>query len=171
MATLYSILLTSENGGSSWTEPHPRTRSSGLDQIQFIDPQTGWISGANLQGAPRDPFLLSTTDGGKTWRERLIFEETRVAAIERFSFDSPEHGRLLIDATLDNGKHEIYETTKGGESWTIQPAAAESIRPPATSTWRVRTDAATHSYVIEKSENKSWQKVASFLVHIATCKE
>ena len=37
--------------------------------------------------------------------------------------------------------------------------------------WRVRTDAATHSYVIEKSENNRWQKVASFLVNIASCKE
>ena len=32
----------------------------------------------------------------------------------------------------------------------------------------MRTDAATHSYVIEKSENNRWQKVASFLVNIAS---
>ncbi len=111
MATLYSVLLASEDGGTSWTEPHPRLRSSGLDQIQFVDSQNGWISGANLQGAPRDPFFLITTDGGKTWRQRPIFEETRVAAIERFWFDSPANGTLLIDAQLDNGKRELYETT------------------------------------------------------------
>src|ERR1700677_778035 len=89
MATLYSILLASEDAGTTWTERHPRTRYAGLDQIQFVDFQNGWISGANLQGAPRDPFLLVATEGGKTWREHPIFEETRVAAIERFSFDSP----------------------------------------------------------------------------------
>ncbi len=27
MATLYSILLASEDGGNTWTEPHPRMRS------------------------------------------------------------------------------------------------------------------------------------------------
>jgi hypothetical protein len=173
MATLYSILLASEDGGSTWAEPHPRTHSSGLDQIQFIDFQNGWISGANLQGAPRDPFFLITTDGGKTWRERPIFEETRVAAIEHFWFDSPEHGMLLIDASLDNGKHELYETQTGGEHWAMQPASAESARSAKDKApgWRVRTDAATHSYVIEKSENNRWQKVASFLVNIATCKQ
>lgn len=180
MATLYSILLASEDGGNTWSEPHPRTRSSGLDQIQFIDFQNGWISGANLQGAPRDPFLLITTDGGKTWIERPIFEETRVAAIERFWFDSPEHGMLLIDARLDNGKHELYETRMAGESWAMQPASAEPVRSskdsvkekqPGSLAWRLRTDASTHSYVIEKSENNRWQKMASFLVHIATCKE
>ncbi len=171
MATLYSILLASEDAGATWTEPHPRARSAGLDQIQFVDFQNGWISGANLQGAPRDPFLLITTDGGKTWRERPIFEESRVAAIERFWFDSPQHGMLLIDARLDNGKHEEYESQDGGESWAVPQSSAGRVvkeKPPA---WRVRTDAATHSYVIEKSENNRWQKTASFLVHIATCKE
>jgi hypothetical protein len=175
MATLYSILLASENGGNSWTEPQTRLHSSGLDQIQFADSQNGWISGANLQGAPRDPFFLITTDGGKTWRERPIFEETRVAAIERFWFDSPANGTLLIDARLDNGKHELYETQTGGESWTIQetadPARAARERPVTVPGWRMRTDAASHSYVIEKSENNRWRKVASFLVNIASCKE
>ena len=118
-ATLYSILLASDDGGSTWTEPHPRMHSSGLDQIQFIDFQTGWISGANLQGAPRDPFLLITSDGGKTWKERPIFDESRVATIERFSFDSATNGTLIIDARLDNGKIEEYRTDNGGETWAI----------------------------------------------------
>jgi hypothetical protein len=176
MATLYSILLASEDGGSAWTEPNPRIHSSGLDQIQFVDFQNGWISGANLQNAPRDPFFLITTDGGKTWRERPIFEESRVAAVEQFAFDSPEVGTLLIDAMLDNGKHELYGTRTGGESWAIQRSSTEPIpfpkeRQSKGSGWRLRADAATHSYVIEKPERNRWQKVASFLVHVATCKQ
>ncbi len=168
--TLYSVLLESENAGATWTEPHPRIRSSGLDQIQFIDFQNGWISGANLQGAPRDPFFLITTDGGKTWRQQPIFEETRVSAVESFNFATPTHGTAYIDATLDNGMHEVHETQDGGNTWNIQPGALKA-KPRSASGWRVRTDAATHSYVIEKSENNRWQKVASFLVNIATCKE
>ena len=109
MATLYSILLVSEDSGTTWTEPHPRLRSSGLDQIQFIDFQNGWISGANLTTAPRDPFFLITTDGGKTWRTHPIFEESRVAAIRAISVRIvPRTERVGIDARLDNGKHEEY---------------------------------------------------------------
>jgi hypothetical protein len=176
MATLDSILLASEDNGNTWTEPHARMRSSGLDQIQFVDFQNGWISGANLQGAPRDPFLLITTDGGKTWRERPLFEESRVAAIESFWFETSANGTLLVDARLDNGKHELYETRTGGESWAIQQTAADPVRVAkqkqgSASSWRVRTDAATHSYIIEKSETNRWQKAASFLVNIASCKE
>jgi len=170
MATLDSILLESEDSGSTWTEPHPRIRAAGLDQIQFVDFQNGWISGANLQGAPRDPFFLITTDGGKTWRQQPIFEETRVSTIESFNFATPAEGAAYIDATLDNSMHEVYETEDGGSTWTIQPSASKG-KPRTASGWKVRTDAATHSYVIEKSENNRWQKVASFLVTIATCKQ
>jgi hypothetical protein len=170
MATLYSILLASDDEGKIWTEPQARLRQSGLDQIQFVDSQHGWISGANLQGAPRDPFFLITTDGGKTWRDQPIFEETRVSAVESFYFDSPMHGTVFIDATLDNSMHEIYETQDGGNAWSVQPGAAKA-KQHAAAGWRVRTDASIHSYVIEKSETNRWQKIASFLVNIASCKE
>jgi hypothetical protein len=170
MATLDSILLASTDNGTSWTEPHPRLRLSGLDQIQFVESQNGWISGANLQSAPRDPFFLITTDGGKTWRQQAIFEETRVSAVESFSFDTSMHGTAFIDATLDNRTHEVYETQDGGNTWSAQSDAIKP-KPRAASGWRVRTDAATHSYVIEKFENNRWQKAASFLVNIASCKE
>ena len=65
--TLYSILMASADGGKTWTEPYNRIRHTSLDQIQFIDFQTGWVSGSNLQGVPRDPFLLLTDDGGESW--------------------------------------------------------------------------------------------------------
>jgi photosystem II stability/assembly factor-like uncharacterized protein len=175
-ATLSSVLLATEDAGQSWSEPHPRMRQNGLDQIQFIDFQNGWISGANLQGAPRDPFLLITTDGGKTWRQRPVFEEGRVASIERFWFDTHENGSMLVDARLDNNRHELYETRTGGESWSLQQASADPIRfqriaETVASGWRLRTDAVSHSYAIEKSLGDRWQRVASFLVDAGTCKQ
>lgn len=174
--TLSSILLATEDNGKTWTEPHPRIRFSGLDQIQFIDFQNGWISGANLQSAPRDPFMLLTSDGGKTWRVRPIYDDSRVAIIERFWFDSPQEGTMLVDARLESNRHELYETRAGGESWTLKQASAAPIRltrarGPGASGWRIRADGPTSSYAIEKSEAGRWQKIASFLVHIGSCKQ
>lgn len=174
--TLFSILLASEDTGKTWTEPHPRIRFAGLDQIQFIDFQNGWISGANLQSAPRDPFFLLTTDGGKTWRQRPISEESRVAVIERFWFDSPRDGSMLMDARLDLNRHELYETRTGGESWELRQASPSAIhvaraKESSESGWRLRTDSSTKSYVIEKSEGQRWQKLASFLVQVGSCKQ
>jgi photosystem II stability/assembly factor-like uncharacterized protein len=172
--TLYSVLLATEDSGKTWMEPYARVRFAGLDQIEFIDFQNGWISGANLQSTPRDPFLLLTTDGGKTWRQRPIFDETRVAVIERFWFDSRENGWLLIDARLDDNMHELYETRSGGESWSMKQATVSAIPfPPATKTsgWRLRADAATHSFEVEKSDGSRWQKIAGFLVNVGACKQ
>jgi hypothetical protein len=174
--TIYSILLATDDVGKTWNEPHPRIRLAGLDQIQFIDFQNGWISGANLQGAPRDPFLLLTTDGGKTWRQRPVYEDSRLGVIEHFWFDSPQQGTMLVDARLESSVHELYETRTGGESWSLRQASADPIRFPKTKDagspgWRIRADSSTKSYAVEKSEGSRWQKIASFLVHVGSCKQ
>lgn len=174
--TLFSILLASDDAGQNWKEPFARMRVSGLDQIQFFDFETGWISGANLQGASRDPFLLLTTDGGKTWKQQALFEESRVASIERFWFESREKGMILVDATLDNGQHELYRTETGGQSWIKQQESEKPIRFPLNTdrgpaAWRLRPDAASHSYALEKSHAGGWQRIASFLVAAGACKE
>jgi hypothetical protein len=174
--TIYSILLATDDSGKTWNEPHPRIRLAGLDQIQFIDFQNGWISGANLQGAPRDPFLLLTTDGGKTWRQRPVYQDSRLGVIERFWFDSPQEGTMLVDARLESNVRELYETRTGGESWSLRQASADPIRFPKTKDpgstgWRIRADSSTKSYAVEKSEGQRWQKAASFLVHVGTCKQ
>lgn len=174
--TIYSILLATDDAGKTWNEPHPRIRLAGLDQIQFIDFQNGWISGANLQGAPRDPFLLLTTDGGKTWRQRPVYEDSRLGVIERFWFDSPQEGTMLVDARLESNVSELYETRTGGESWSLRQASADPIRSPkakdaGSAGWRIRADSSTKSYAVEKSEGQRWQRVASFLVHVGSCKQ
>jgi hypothetical protein len=174
--TLFSILLASDDAGQNWKEPLARMRVSGLDQIQFFGFDTGWISGANLLGASRDPFFLMTTDGGKTWKQRPVFEESRVASIEKFWFESRDNGTMLVDATLDGGKHELYVTEDGGQSWTMKQSNEKPIRFPVSTdrgpaVWRLRPDAPSHSYAVEKSRSGGWQRVASFLVAAGACKE
>ena len=52
-ATLESILLSSEDLGKTWTEPFERMPGIGVDNIQFIDFEAGWISGQIQQTLPR----------------------------------------------------------------------------------------------------------------------
>ena len=77
-ATLWSLLLASDDEGRSWTEPYMRIRGAVLDDIQFVDAEAGWVSGHIAGALPRDPFLLKTTDGGRTWRRVPIFEESEI---------------------------------------------------------------------------------------------
>jgi len=175
-ATLASVLLASEDDGRSWFEPHERIRSAALDQIQFFDLETGWAAGYLLHALPRDPFLLLTTDGGKTWRRRPLWAESKIGVIEHFYFDSRRHGVLWIDRASagDAGRFELYESMTGGESWMIRqitdrPIPKKGARTPNPD-WRLRADSASKSYLIER-RTPAWQVVASFAVHAGECKE
>lgn len=171
-STMYSILLASEDGGATWTEPRARVRFTSLEQVQFIDFENGWISGANVQAVPRDPFLWITSDGGKTWKDRPIFDESRTGVVERFWFDSKTVGQLLISTKL---RHELYETQTGGESWTLRQFSKDPIRlardrSPVDAAIRVQADAKLHAYRIEKLQADKWVSIAAFLVDAGKCK-
>ena len=176
-ATLESILLSSEDLGKTWTEPFERMPGIGIDNIQFIDFETGWISGQLQQALPRDPFLLLTTDGGKTWSKRTVSGESRVGAIEQFHFESRTNGILLLDKIQsgENGmRHELYETMTGGESWSLRQVSSKPIpwKYPkgAAGEWRLRADGPSKSYKAERRQGERWQAVASFLVSAGDCK-
>ena len=176
-ATLSSLLLASEDAGKTWVEPFARLRSAGLDQIEFLDFQTGWISGQTLGDVPRDPFLLLTRDGGKTWRARPVWNEPRTGSIEAFHFDSRSHGLLWIDRAQGGetaNRYEEYETETGGESWMLRQVSDRPIRrkPPALpGSLRLRPDAAARAYRIERQTAGHWAQAASFLVSAGQCRE
>jgi hypothetical protein len=176
-ATLYTVLLASDDGGKTWTEPVKRQRAAVLEQIQFIDFTNGWISGQTIEPLPRDPFLLLTTDGGKTWRQRPIFEESRFGSIAQFWFESKTTGELVLDHSERGGvRHELYQSNTGGESWEVR----ESTTKPVTlkgvkeqSTWRLRADGPSKTYHLERrssGNSANWELAASLAIHVADCK-
>ena len=178
-STVSSILLASSDGGVTWSEPHERIRGAALEQIQFVDHDNGWIGGQNVQSTPRDPFLLITHDGGKTWQLRPIVDEpNRKGAIERFWFTSRTTGSLILDrmhAGESAARHELYESMTGGDSWSILRASADPIPLDAPAPehrhpdWRVSAHAGTKSYRIESRESGTWRTIASFLIQPGEC--
>jgi hypothetical protein len=174
--TLYSILLMSDDGGLTWTEPHRRLRASQLEQIQFLDFEHGWVGGQVIEPLPKDPFLLITTDGGKTWRQSPLFEESRFGSISQFWFDSPTNGELVFDRSSGTTiRYEQYVTTTGGETWTVTEATGAPNRPKKPlskdeTAWRIRTDAATKTFRLERHGVSNWETVSSFTVKIGECK-
>ncbi|MBZ2180589.1 MAG: WD40/YVTN/BNR-like repeat-containing protein [Acidobacteriota bacterium] len=176
-ATLASVLLASEDGGTSWTEAHPRIQNGSLDQVHFFDLQTGWVSGQIVGALARDPFLLLTTDGGKTWRQRAVLSEPGPGSIEQFGFESATAGTVLVDRGpgAEGGRYAVLETRTGGESWSIRSVGrakpALALRPAANAAWRLRAHAPTRSYRVERKEaSGKWNPVASFLVNAGQCK-
>jgi len=170
--TLASILLGTADNGKTWTEPYERLHFATLDQIQFFDFAHGWVSGEKVQPTPRDPFFLITDDGGKTWRWRPLFEDTRAGGIDRFWFDSPTSGALVLTA---GGTHELYETMTGGDSWELRQTGAKQValpraHPPAENGWRLHADSHNHAYDLESRDASGWHRLASFAVELDRCK-
>jgi hypothetical protein len=174
--TLYSVLLGSEDGGRTWTEPYDRMRGVEIDHIQFIDFENGWISGQVLVPVAQDPFFLITSDSGKTWRRRPIFGENRAGTISQFWFTSRTSGTLLIDRSQsgDDSRYELYETMTGAESWMLRETNDKPIKLKhvfiPNSDWRIHADAASKSFRVEKRQGEKWTALASFAVPIAACK-
>ena len=174
-ATLLSLLLTSDDNGVTWTEPVIRMRNAAFEQIEFWDPQTGWVSGESINPLARNPFLLLTTDGGRTWRPKLIVDDEKFGTIAQFHFSSISNGEVVIDNSTKKSVHqELYETQTGGESWELketanQPFHLKGARAPNQARYRVRADAARGAYLLERGGGKNWEMVASFPIHVADC--
>ncbi len=166
--TLYGVLLSSEDSGKTWTEPWKRQRAASLEQIQFLDLADGWISGQVIEPLPRDPFFLITSDGGKTWRQRAVFEDSQFGSIAQFWFDSKTTGRLSLD---HSGRHDIYQTNTGGENWELMETSSRPVALKGRgeeATLRLRPDGKL--YHVERRGGTAWQQVASFVIHVADCK-
>jgi hypothetical protein len=177
--TMFSLFLQSDNGGRTWTEPIERIPNAGLDRVLFFDLEAGWISGHLLQTMPRDPFFMITTDGGKNWRRRPVFDEPRIGAIEKFWFESRTSGSLLFDRVQGAGnsaRYERFETMTGGDTWMIREVSSKPLQLKgardvvANPDWRLRADPATRSHIIEQRQDGRWQRVAAFLVQVAECR-
>jgi len=175
-STLYSVLLSSDDGGKTWREPYERAHAAALDRIEFVDFANGWISGETQQPLPRDPFLLVTSDGGKTWRARPVFGEPQFGSILTFAFSSNLSGSMVLDrgGAGQSGRYELYETPDAGETWILRQSNAKPIplKHPAAANpdWRLRADAATKSYRVEHRAGITWRNVASFAVSIGVCR-
>jgi photosystem II stability/assembly factor-like uncharacterized protein len=174
-ATLFSIILGSDDNGHTWREVHERLRGSGYNHIQFADADTGWVSGLSLSPLPQDPFLLRTTDGGKTWRHAPLSTETRYGSIQQFYFEDKTRGGLIIDHGSGSGsdRYERYESLDGGDSWTIKESNVKPLtlkRPATASEWRVRADGNSRSFHLERRQGQRWTGIAAFNVNLGVCR-
>jgi hypothetical protein len=174
--TLDSIVLASEDAGKTWQEPHERIRGAGLDRIQFVDFENGWISGETQHPLPRDPFLLITRDGGKTWVQHPIFTDAPPGSIAQFWFTSRNDGGIVIDQgrRSESGRYQLYETANAGETWALRESSDRPLKPrhegTANTDWQIRADASTKSFQIERRTGERWHRVAAFAVTIGSCK-
>jgi hypothetical protein len=171
--TLYGVLLSTEDGGATWSESIARPRSTAFEQFQIIE-NHGWLSGQRVEPLPKDPFFLITADGGKSWAQKPLFEETRFGSIAQFWFDSPENGELIFDDSVGRATNqELYRTMTGGAAWEIKQKSGKALHLSASRAnagWKISAPPGSTTYLIDRVVNGKNQTVARFLIHIGDCK-
>ncbi len=121
---------------------------------------------------------LITTDGGASWRQRLVGEEDLAGAVQRFWFDSERHGEVIVDGgnAATDGRYLAYESETGGESWSLKGKSAQLPKlrhaPPSVEDpgWRTRASKDGKALQIERRGGGEWTSVASFLIEVANCR-
>jgi photosystem II stability/assembly factor-like uncharacterized protein len=157
----------SEDSGRTFTEPQKRMRATALEQLQFVDLETGWVSGHSLLPLPGDAFVLLTTDGGKTFRKQALSEESRSGAAEQFWFDSKQHGRFVVK---HGSKYELWESMTSGASWSLLEVKSAPIPLPRDPSPSFRLRADKSDFRIERRAGEGWDLVASFVLRVGDCK-
>jgi len=175
-ATIASVLLVSDDDGATWKEPSPRITGSAIEQSQWLDAQHGWAAGEVQVPLPRDPFLLITSDGGATWHQKEIAEDSIPGEIMRFWFDTPEHGELIVDGgrSAEGGRYQMYESRTGGDTWSVVSKTSDVPKLRRTpglidADYRITADSRTKTYLVEKRNGGGWSTVTSFEIQVASC--
>jgi hypothetical protein len=172
--TMFGLLLASDDGGKTWTEPVKRLRSAALEQIQFADGQHGWASGMLLDPLPRAPFILSTVNGGQAWRLTPLSNEPAFGTILQFWFDSASRGQVVVDRSQGRtGQYQLYSTSNGGETWALKASSEEPMRLPGAKSpdkanWRAIAEG--DSYRVERRSATGWETLARFPIRAGECK-
>lgn len=95
---------------AEWTKQNSNT-FAWLQDVYFINEQTGWIVGSG-------GTFLSTTDGGKSWTKRKNFIEDNIRQVY---FADEQSGWLLCERDLfslgANSPSYLLKTSDGGASW------------------------------------------------------
>lgn len=87
-------LFKTINSGNEWKQIH-QFDSVYFEQIQFINPQTGWICGTPNK-------LFKTTDGGNNSKD-ISIKETKRSAIYGMNFNDEKTGYISVMSRGQNG--------------------------------------------------------------------
>ena len=101
----WKTAVVTTDAGQNWTV----IDSLQGHDVQFVDAQTGWVSG-NLNGKR---WLYKTTDGGDQWDKAYNFGQD---VINDFIFSDRDHG-WVISATEKLSK--LFATMNGGLTWEM----------------------------------------------------
>ncbi len=122
-------IYRTENGGESWTLVYQTTQTGAfLDGIDFWDEHKGICLGDPVNGKM---FILTTEDGGKSWKE-IPLQDRPAAMPGEACFAASGTSVLAVGkgnayiGTGGSSKARIFRSTDFGHSWKVIETAMEA---------------------------------------------
>lgn len=113
-----AFVLSSSDGGASWTSRDLSKKLSMLIDAHFSTPLEGVVVGGSLK-LPMRCTALRTTDGGETWEE-VFASDTTNSLCWKVQFPSANVGYIAVQ-DAGTGDPTFAKTTDGGVTWTELP--------------------------------------------------
>lgn len=97
-----SVILRTDNGGSSWSIKHPDTLQRNILSADFVDQNIGYLSG-------QSGLLMKTVDGGHTWQ---YLDGSVTVHMNDIDFFDADTGYAV------GASGTMIKTTNGGTTWS-----------------------------------------------------
>lgn len=117
--------LVTKDGGVNWAaQPFPVPCECSGSLPTFVDPQHGFMQIYNYSPAPKgptSPTLVSTSDGGNSWRELPPVPSAGYTMAMNFA-DASNLWALVTPPGWNKGsggKFSLYRSKDGGASWAV----------------------------------------------------
>jgi photosystem II stability/assembly factor-like uncharacterized protein len=108
----FGTILATSDGGAHWRRQQVTLPYAEISSVCFVDEKRGWAVGNAIDSI----FVLSTKDGGESWR-------VRPAPGRYYPFDVYFHDARRGWMVGAGGR--IYETNDGGSHWRRQRSGVE----------------------------------------------
>jgi photosystem II stability/assembly factor-like uncharacterized protein len=111
-------VLKTTDGGENW-DLFFQNPSCAPDRVYFINADTGFVFGRNIDTGWGYGMIFTTTDGGGSWTSQHIGFD--IHGFTSACFTSPDTGWIVGEGDCN----AIYKTVTGGEIWiqqSIQPS-------------------------------------------------
>lgn len=117
---------TTEDAGKTWhfVDDPDGAELDYPDVFRFGDGQNGWLGGSLKGSVGKTPRLLTTADGGATWRIATLPADA-VGIPHDLSFADREHGWMVL---WHESTSTMLRTLDGGQTWNDDPTLTAEMR-------------------------------------------
>jgi glucose/arabinose dehydrogenase len=166
---LDSELFWTSDSGQSWNEINPSIPADVVVQdVEFIDADTGWILWMTVSSAGSSSFTIAhTNDHGAHWTTTTpaFFEEGEISAyaeMAEMGWIDPQRGWLAVKQSSSSNFSlgTLFTTSDGGNTWkrTMLPGADHVTFSDPQTGWAIGGSTGDQVYITQDG-GSTWQSV------------